>query len=170
MTILRNAIATGTAVLMTTAFACAGFADETKQLDLVAAAPGSGKSVAVTLDPSKLPENATTRPAPSLSAPSAQNPSFAPMALNSLTNPPAQIATARVFDIRGTPVGAVQKVELDANGKPLQVQIALMGSNRVVAMTPDSLSYDITNNAVTAALDKEQMAALPALSPPTPRG
>ncbi len=164
MTILRKVIAAGTALLVTTCLACVSAADEraqTKQLNLAAAAPIAGKSVPVALDPAKLPDGKSA---------DAQAQSFAPMALNSLTNPPAQIATAPVFDIRGTPVGAVQKVELDANGKPSQVQIALLGSNRVVALTPDSLSYDITNNVVTAALDKEQMAALPALTPPAPRG
>ena len=94
------------------------------------------------------------------------NVALAPMALNSLTNPPAKIATARVADQSGTVVGAVQKVELDAGGKPVNVEIALLGSNRVVALDSGKLSYDISNNVITAALDKSQLAQLP----PAPQG
>ena len=91
---------------------------------------------------------------------------MAPMALNSLTNPPAKIATAPVADQSGTVVGAVEKVELNAAGKPVNVDIALLGSNRIVALDSSRLSYDVTNNVVTAALDKSQLAALP----PAPQG
>jgi len=88
---------------------------------------------------------------------------MAPMALNSLTNPPAKIATAPVADQNGTVVGAVQKVILDAAGKPVHLDIALLGSGRVVALDSGRLSYDMTNNVVTAALDKSQLAQLPAV-------
>src|SRR3954468_23482641 len=135
MTILRNAMAA--TALIASSIACAGVstAGETKALNVAAAAPITGQPVPVALNPAKLPEN--TSPGLAASSPATgERQSFAPMALNSLTNPPAQIATAQAVDIRGTPVGAVQKVELDANGKPSQVQIALLGSNRVVALTP----------------------------------
>jgi hypothetical protein len=94
-------------------------------------------------------------------ATSASAPNFAPIALNSLSSPPDKIATAKVVDDGGTVVGAVQKVDLDANGKPTKVEIALLGSDRIVALDSSSLSYDQSNNVVTAGLDKGQIAQLP---------
>lgn len=88
---------------------------------------------------------------------------IAPIALNSLSSPPDKIATARVVDDSGTTVGAVQKVELGANGNPTKVEIALLGSDRIVALDSRQLSYDEANNVVTAALDKSQLAQLPPL-------
>jgi hypothetical protein len=108
----------------------------------------------------------------SQAAPAVQNPvapatqqsaqqTIAPIALNSLSSPPDKIATARVVDDSGTTVGAVQKVELGAGGSPTRVEIALLGSDRVVALDSRQLSYDEANNVVTAALDKSQLAQLP---------
>ena len=88
--------------------------------------------------------------------------SIAPIALNSLSSPPDKIATARVVDESGTTVGAVQKVELGASGNPTKVEIALLGSDRIVALNSQQLSYDEANNVVTAALDKSQLVQLPA--------
>jgi hypothetical protein len=93
-------------------------------------------------------------------------PDIAPIALNSLANPPDKIATARVVDDKGTTVGAVQKVEMDQGGKPLRVEIALLGANRVVVLPSSRLSYDQPNNVVTADMDKTQLAQLP----PAPEG
>jgi len=90
------------------------------------------------------------------------SPSFAPIALNSLTNPPDKIATAKVVDDMGTVVGAVQKVDLDTSGKPAKVEIALLGSDRIIALDSSRLSYDEPNNVMTAGLDKSQIAQLPA--------
>ena len=109
------------------------------------------------IDASRLPQQPPGEP---------NSVTMAPMALNSLTNPPAKIATARVADQSGTVVGTVQKVELDASGKPLKLDIALMGSDRIVAVDSARLSYDLSNNVVTAALDKQQLAQLP----PVPQG
>lgn len=85
---------------------------------------------------------------------------LAPMALNSMTSPPDKIATAKVLDQQGAPVGTVQKVELDAGGKPVKVDIALMGSDRIISLDAARLSYDAGANLVTAALDRQQLAAL----------
>jgi len=153
MKILRGALLTGAALLLLTGIAYAGEREQTRQLNLQSQAATAQQPIAIALDAAAKTSDAT--------------PSFAPMALNSLTNPPEKIATAPVVDVRGTPVGAVRKVEMDANGKPLQVQIALLGSDRIVALKADALSYDLSNNVVTAALDKNQMAALP---PVPPRG
>lgn len=88
---------------------------------------------------------------------------IAPIALNSLPNPPDKIATAQVVDDKGTTVGAVQKVEMDQGGKPLRVEIALLGANRVVVLPSSRLSYDQPNNVVTADMDKTQLAQLPSV-------
>ncbi len=79
---------------------------------------------------------------------------LAPMALNSLSNPPAEIATARVVDDKGMTVGAVQKVDIDG-GKPSKVEIALLGSDRIIALEAGQLSYDKSNNVLTAAPGQE---------------
>ena len=91
-------------------------------------------------------------------------PAMAPMALNSMSNPPDRIATARVVDNKGTTIGAVQKVDIQG-GKPADVQIALRGTQQIVALDAGKLSYDVTNNVLTAALDKTQIVQLPAASP-----
>lgn len=88
-------------------------------------------------------------------------PAMAPMALNSLSNPPDKIATARVVDDKGITIGAVQKVDIQG-GKPSDVQIALLGSQQIVALDAGQLSYDASNNVLTAALDKTQIVQLPA--------
>ena len=107
----------------------------------------------------------TAAPVQSIVAPTSQQSeqqAIAPIALNSLSSPPDKIATARVVDDSGTTVGAVQKVELGASGNPTKVEIALLGSDRIVALDSGQLSYDEANNVVTAALDKSQLAQLPA--------
>ena len=88
-------------------------------------------------------------------------PVMAPMALNSLSNPPDQIATARVVDNTGATVGAVQKVDIQG-GKPSDVKIALLGTQQIVALDASQVSYDASNNVLTAALDKSQIVQLPA--------
>ena len=92
----------------------------------------------------------------------ASAPSFAPIAVNSLSSPPDKIATAKVLDDNGALVGAVQKVDLDASGKPAKVEIALLGGDRIIALDSSSLSYDEPNNVMTAAMDKSQIGQLPA--------
>src|SRR5476649_2126759 len=77
-------------------------------------------------------------------------PMMAPMALNSMSNPPDKIATARVVDDKGITIGAVQKVDIQG-GKPSDVQIALLGSQQIIALDAGKLSYDVSNNVLTAA-------------------
>ena len=89
-------------------------------------------------------------------------PVMAPMALNSLSNPPDQLATARVLDDNGTVIGAVQKVDIDG-GKPSKVEIALLGTQQIVALDADKFSYDKSNNILTASLDKTQIVQMPAV-------
>jgi hypothetical protein len=87
---------------------------------------------------------------------------MAPMALNGITNPPSQLASARVMDDHGVLVGAVQKVTLDAAGTPTQVDVALLGSQQIVALAASQFSYDQSNNLLTAGMDKSQIMAAPA--------
>ena len=83
------------------------------------------------------------------------------IALNSLPNPSLILATARVTDAKGVTVGAVQKVVLDANGKPQTVEVALLGSNAVVAVSAAQFNYDQAQNVLVAQLDARQIAAAP---------
>lgn len=145
MKIIRNFVMAGTASLLLATAAHAGQStaserEQTRQLNL---------------------HNAQQSQMPSQTAASVA-PNFAPIALNSLPNPPDKIATAKVVDETGTVVGAVQKVNLDAGGKPSTVEIALLGSDRIIALDSAHLSYDQSNNVVTAAMDKGQIAQLPA--------
>ena len=88
------------------------------------------------------------------------------IALNSLPNPSATLATAAVADAKGTMVGAVQMIILDTSGKPQTVDVALMGSNAVVAIAASQFNYDQGHNVLTAQLDARQIAA----EPPVPQG
>lgn len=98
---------------------------------------------------------------PLLVAQSDAAPAMAPMALNSMSNPPDKIATARVVDDKGATIGAVQKVDI-AGGKPSDVQIALLGTRQIVVLDAGKLSYDVSNNVLTTALDKTDIVKLPA--------
>ncbi len=83
------------------------------------------------------------------------------IALNSLPNPPATLATARVADAQGTVVGAVQKVVMDASGKPVSVAIALVGSNAIVALDAGAFNYDQPNNMLMTQMDAKEIAQAP---------
>jgi hypothetical protein len=101
----------------------------------------------------------TVTPRVSISA-SGPEPALAPMALNSFTNPPDKVATARVVDSKGITIGAVQKVDIDG-GKPSRVEVALLGSNQIISLDARSVSYDETNNVLMAAGDGQAVAAAP---------
>jgi hypothetical protein len=151
MQIIRNLLLAGAASVLLSAAAQASSStaserEQTRQLNLQAAQQSS------------MP----LQPASATDAASAGVPVFAPIALNSLSSPPDKIATATVVDQSGAVVGAVQKVDLDASGKPAQVEIALLGTDRIVALDSARLSYDQSHNVMTAALDKSQIAQLPA--------
>jgi hypothetical protein len=87
------------------------------------------------------------------------------IALNSLPNPSSTLATANVADAKGIMVGAVQKIVLDTAGKPKTVEIALLGSNAVVAIDASRFNYDQAHNVLTAQLDARQIAAAPSAPP-----
>jgi hypothetical protein len=83
------------------------------------------------------------------------------IALDSLPDPPTTLATAKVLDAKGSVVGAVQKVVMDASGKPQSVDVALLGSGAVVAMDADKFNYDQGHNVLTATLDAKEIAQQP---------
>jgi hypothetical protein len=91
----------------------------------------------------------------------ALNSSSGIIALNSLPNPPTTLATAKVADAKGTPVGAVDKVVMDAAGKPLTVDVSLLGSGAVVAIDAGKFNYDQGHNILTAQMDAQQIAQAP---------
>jgi hypothetical protein len=92
------------------------------------------------------------------------NSSSGMIALNSLPNPSTTLATASVADAKGTVVGAVQKIVLDTRGKPSTVDVALLGSNAVVAIDASKFNYDQGHNVLTAQLDAREIAAAPPAS------
>ena len=122
--------------------------EATRQLNIQAA---------VQAQPAESMAAATIAPAqPSMPA----QPAASSVALSSLSSPPDKIATAKVVDDKGSIVGAVQKVELDASGKPTNVEIVLLGTTHIIAMDPSHLRYDVANNVMTAEMDKSQIVAM----------
>jgi hypothetical protein len=94
------------------------------------------------------------------------NSSSGMIALNSLPDPSDTLATAKVADAKGTMVGSVQKVVMDASGKPQTVDVSLMGTGAVVAVDASKFNYNQGLNILTAELDAQQIAQQPA----APRG
>jgi hypothetical protein len=88
------------------------------------------------------------------------------IALNSLPDPPTTLATAKVVDVKGMPVGGVQKVVMDQAGKPVTVDVALLGTGAVVAVDASKFNYDQGHNLLTAQLEAKDIAA----APPAPKG
>lgn len=83
------------------------------------------------------------------------------IALNSLPDPPTTLATAKVVDVQGIIVGAVQKVVMDTSGKPQAVEVALLGSGAVVKMDAAKFNYDQGHNVLTATLDAKEITGQP---------
>jgi hypothetical protein len=98
---------------------------------------------------------------PSTAVTSGMNSSSGIIALNSLPNPSATLATAKVVDAKGAPVGGVQKIVMDKAGKPETVNVSLLGSGAVVAIDASRFNYDQSHNILTAELDAEEIAAAP---------
>ncbi|HWY60382.1 MAG TPA: hypothetical protein VNW15_00635 [Rhizomicrobium sp.] len=95
----------------------------------------------------------------------ASNSSSGIIALNSLPDPPTILATAQVLDVKGTAVGAVQKIVMDGSSRPVTVDVALLGSGAVVQVDASKFNYDQAHNVLTATLDAQQIAAAPHAPP-----
>jgi hypothetical protein len=83
-----------------------------------------------------------------------------PVPLNQVENVPDRVATARVTDADGTIIGAVQKVEL-RDGKPMRLDIALLGSGNTVTLDASTVRYDSTTNVVDSGQSAGQLQARP---------
>lgn len=71
---------------------------------------------------------------------------IAPMALNSFTNAPPQIASATVFQQDGTTLGNVQGI--DRTPSSIRgMKIGVTG-NRIINLPASDVSYDAVNNVV----------------------
>lgn len=89
------------------------------------------------------------------------------VALDILADPPKTLENASVEANNGQTVGAVQNVDLDSDGKPQTVDIALLGGqSRTVAIAAAQLGYDQSRNVVVAQMSPDQIQALP----PAPQG
>jgi hypothetical protein len=87
----------------------------------------------------------------------------APVALSAVTTPPAKLATANLLDVHGQTVGAVQRVDLGANGAPAQVSVALIGGgDKLLVLDAARVKYDPVRNAVLSAEPVERMRAMAA--------
>jgi hypothetical protein len=87
-------------------------------------------------------------------------PPMAPMALNSYTWVPGNIAKASVLDLNGDVIGHVQKLDLDQSGKPQGLEVALTGSDHVINVVAYNVSYDEQQNIMTVGLDKNQVSQM----------
>lgn len=86
---------------------------------------------------------------------------FAPVALNSLSAAPAQIATARVMDQNGRVIGKVRAVATDQDGRPSA--ISYVNGKQLLVIAAPAVSYDAQKNIVVADTSKatlgEQVAS-----------
>jgi hypothetical protein len=82
---------------------------------------------------------------------------LAPMALNSLSKPPAGLATAQVMNQSGQVIGTFQRVLTDHNGKPAAISYLTPDGKLVVVAAP-AVSYDGQRNFLVTA-DSPQLLA-----------
>ncbi len=89
-----------------------------------------------------------------------ERPLTAPAPLAQTGALPDRVAAARVADPDGRVIGAVQRVEL-LDGKPVRLEVALLGSETVVTLDAATLRYDAASNVVTASQGASQLLARP---------
>jgi hypothetical protein len=82
---------------------------------------------------------------------------LAPMALNSLTQVPANLTAATVMDQRGIAIGKVRHVVSDQDGKPAALSYVTAQGKLVIVAAP-AVSYDGQRNIVVTA-DSPQLLA-----------
>ena len=125
-----------------------------------AGGPQEATTRALNLQQSQLARAPVVRPMARLAdaVPSASLAALVP--LNQVENMPERVATARVTDADGRVIGAVQKVEIE-NGRPIRLDIALMGSANTVALDAGSVRYDAANNVVATGESVSRLLAYP---------
>jgi len=89
-------------------------------------------------------------------------PAFAALVpLSSIENPPLTIANANVRDTNGRVIGAVQRVDLNTQGMPAKVSVALLGRNeKVQVLDASRVAYDAERNAIITDSSRKQLHML----------
>jgi sporulation protein YlmC with PRC-barrel domain len=162
---MKTLLMTGAALVMLAVPALAGHStkaeiEATRQLNLQAAqnaapsqaqpAPTSEATLAMNAPPSAAPTMPVQTAAIGADTP-----------LSAMNNPPSKIATANVLDSSGKIVGAVQKVEVNPQGQPTKVSVALIGKDeRMVVLDAGAVRYDVAKNEITAQATGDQMKAM----------
>lgn len=83
-----------------------------------------------------------------------------PDTLAAMTNPPARMANANVMSADGDTVGLVQKIQLDASGKPVRLDIALKENGKTISLDPHMTTYDAIDNVVIASSTHEEITKM----------
>lgn len=86
--------------------------------------------------------------------------------LAGMTNPPPIMANANVVSSDGMMVGLVQKIQLDADGKPVSLDVALKDSGRTVSFDAHQMSYNAIDNIVIARASRDEIMGMPGSLPP----
>jgi len=82
---------------------------------------------------------------------------LAPVALNSLSKPPANIASLQVMDQKGQVIGQVLQVQADQDGRPAALSFRANNGSTVV-IGAAAASYD--GKTLVTSNDQPQIAAL----------
>jgi hypothetical protein len=84
-----------------------------------------------------------------------------PITLSSINSPPAIIANANVRDTNGRIIGAVQRVDLTAQGTPTKVSVALLGpGEKMAVLDAGKVAYDAGRNEVITDSSRKQLHLL----------
>jgi hypothetical protein len=83
---------------------------------------------------------------------------LAPVALNSLSAPPAQAASAKVLDQNGRLLGQVERIQTDQDGKPSALAFRAAKDGSTVVISAAAVSYD--GKSLVAGNEQPQIAAL----------
>jgi hypothetical protein len=81
---------------------------------------------------------------------------LAPVALNSLSAAPSNIAAIKVFDQHGRILGQAEKIQTDQNGKPLALSFRATNGSTIV-LSAAAVGFD---GKVMVAEDQPQISAL----------
>ena len=84
---------------------------------------------------------------------------LAPVALNSLSAPPANVASLQVMDQNGQVIGQAERIQTDQDGRPAALSFRASNGNTVV-IGAAAASYD--GKSLVTSNDQPQIAALSA--------
>ena len=84
-----------------------------------------------------------------------------PTALSSINSPPARIGNANVRDTNGQIIGAVQRVDLTAQGTPAKISVALLGpGEKMAVLDAGKVAYDASRNEIITDSSRKQLHML----------